>query len=81
MPADRALQMGILNHLVPPDRLEAATEQLATFIARNSPLVISLLKEQLRVLAEAQALNVFGRFLSGGQLSSTDVEYSSGQLR
>ena len=57
IPADRALQVGIINHLVPADRLEATTEDLAGSITRNSPLVISLLKEQLRVLAEAHPLN------------------------
>lgn len=57
MPAARALQVGLVNHVVPPERLEEATMTLARQIARNSPLVISLLKEELRVLAESTPLN------------------------
>ena len=60
MPADRALRVGIINQVVPADRLEAATAELTGYIIRNSPLVISLLKEELHVLAEAHALNPEG---------------------
>lgn len=60
MPAARALQVGLINHMVPADRLEEATAELAAQIIRNSPLVISLLKEQLRVLSEAYPLNPEG---------------------
>ncbi len=60
MPAERALQVGLINRMVPPDNLEAATAELAGQIIRNSPLVISLLKEQLRVLSEAYPLNPEG---------------------
>lgn len=56
MPAARALQVGIVNQVVPADRLEGATAELAAQMARNSPLVIGLLKEELRVLAGAAAL-------------------------
>ena len=57
MSAERALQVGILNRLVPADRLESTVAELAGYILRNSPLVISLLKEELHVLAEAHPLN------------------------
>jgi len=57
MPADRALRVGLVNQVVPAEHLEATTAELAGHITRNSPLVISLLKEQLRVLAEAHPLN------------------------
>ena len=60
MPADRALRVGIINQVVPADRLEAATAELTGYIIRNSPLVISLLKEELHVLAEAHPLNPEG---------------------
>jgi methylmalonyl-CoA decarboxylase len=60
IPAERALQVGIVNQVVPADRLETATAELAGYMIRNSPLVISLLKEQLRVLAEAHPLNPEG---------------------
>ena len=60
MPADRALRVGLVNHVVPAEQLESTTAELAACMVRNSPLVISLLKEQLRVLAEAHPLNPVG---------------------
>jgi methylmalonyl-CoA decarboxylase len=49
--------VGLINQVVPAERLESATAELAGCMIRNSPLVISLLKQQLRVLAEAHPLN------------------------
>jgi methylmalonyl-CoA decarboxylase len=60
MPAARALQSGIVNQVVPADRLEGATAELAAQITKNSPLVIGLLKEELHVLAGATPLNPEG---------------------
>ena len=60
MPADRALRVGLINQVVPADRLESATTEMAGHMIQNSPLVISLLKEQLRVLSEAHPLNPEG---------------------
>ena len=60
IPADRALRVGLVNHVVPADQLEATTTQIAEYITRNSPLVISLLKEELHVLAEANPLTAEG---------------------
>ena len=57
MAAARALRVGLVNQVVPAECLESATAELAAAITRNSPLAISLLKEQLRVLAEAHPLN------------------------
>lgn len=57
MPAARALDVGLVNQVVPAERLEEATMALARQIAQNSLLVISLLKEELRVLAESTPLN------------------------
>ena len=60
MPADRALRVGLINQVVPAERLESATTEMAGYMIQNSPLVISLLKEQLRVLGEAHPLNPEG---------------------
>lgn len=60
MTAERALRVGLINHVVPAERLESETTELAGYMIRNSPLVISLLKEQLRVLGEAHPLNPEG---------------------
>ncbi len=57
MSAQRALQVGLVNLVVPADRLEETTASMAAQIVRNSPLVISLLKEELRVLSQSTPLN------------------------
>jgi len=54
--AQRALDAGILNHLVPAAELEAHTYALAERIAANSPLAISVIKEQLRILGNSSPL-------------------------
>jgi methylmalonyl-CoA decarboxylase len=57
LPAERAERLGILNHLVPADELESFTYDMAATIARNSPLSISVIKEQIRLLANAHPLS------------------------
>jgi len=54
--AERALDYGLINHMVPADQIETFTLQIAGQITRNSPLCVSLLKEELRILAEAHPL-------------------------
>ena len=58
--AQRALRAGIVNQVVPADGLEAAVGELASHSIQNSPLAISLLKDQLHVLAEAHPLTPEG---------------------
>jgi methylmalonyl-CoA decarboxylase len=55
--ADRALQVGILNHLVPTDELEVFTYAMAAQITENSPLAIAVIKEQLRLLGNSHPLS------------------------
>src|SRR6185369_3451230 len=55
--AERALQIGILNHLVSEDELERFTNNIAQQIAVNSPLAISVIKEQLRLLGNSHPLS------------------------
>jgi methylmalonyl-CoA decarboxylase len=61
--AQRAEQVGIVNHVVTAEELEAFTYNISRTIAQNSPLVISVLKEELRVLSQAYPLmpNTFER--------------------
>lgn len=56
VPAERALRLGLLNHLVPEAELEAFTAALAGRIAANAPLSVASAKQQLRALAEALPL-------------------------
>jgi methylmalonyl-CoA decarboxylase len=55
--AQRAYEVGIANYVVPADQLEAKTLELAQDMLANSPLVITLLKEETHVLAHALALS------------------------
>ena len=54
--AVRAHLVGLVNYVVPSAALEEQTYGLAREIARNSPMVIALLKEELRVLSAASPL-------------------------
>jgi len=54
--AEKALARGLVNEVVPNEELEALTMQEANEIATNSPMVLALLKEQLKVLSEASPL-------------------------
>lgn len=55
--AERALRVGMINHVVPPEDLERFTYELAGHLAETSPLCVALMKEELRILAEARPLS------------------------
>jgi methylmalonyl-CoA decarboxylase len=55
--AERAESLGIINHMVPHERLEPFTYELARDIAENAPLSVSVMKEQLRMLAGAHPIS------------------------
>jgi len=61
--AAEAVEWGILNHLVEADRLEDYTYDLARRIATKAPLVLRVVKEQLRILTDATPItsDVFER--------------------
>ncbi|MGZ6238103.1 MAG: methylmalonyl-CoA decarboxylase [Syntrophales bacterium] len=54
--AERAMSVGILNHLVPSEKLLDFTMELARRIAGRSALAISAMKEQFRILSEASPI-------------------------
>jgi methylmalonyl-CoA decarboxylase len=57
IPASRLERMGIINHLVPANEIEEFTYAMARQIANNAPLAISVMKEQLRILAAAHTMS------------------------
>jgi methylmalonyl-CoA decarboxylase len=57
LPAAAALQHGIINYLVDESELERYTYALAERLAKKSPLAISVIKEQIRILAEAHPVS------------------------
>jgi methylmalonyl-CoA decarboxylase len=54
--ARKAKEWLLINHLVPWDRLESFTLELAAAMATKSPLAIAVIKEQLRVLSDYQPI-------------------------
>jgi methylmalonyl-CoA decarboxylase len=56
VPVKRLVDHGIVSHAVPKDQLASFTWNTAQQIAKNSPLVISLLKEELRLLSASHNL-------------------------
>ncbi|HTH42355.1 MAG TPA: methylmalonyl-CoA decarboxylase [Terracidiphilus sp.] len=55
--ARRLVDRGIVNHAFPREQLETATLTIARQIAKNSPLAIGLLKEELRLLSASHNLS------------------------
>jgi len=55
--APRAYEWGIVNHIVEEEKLEQFTMEMAQRITTLSPLSISVIKEQFRILANSQSLN------------------------
>ena len=79
--ADRALQVGILNHLVPTDNLEQFTYEMAHQISENSPLAISVIKEQLRLLCNSHPLSpeTFERIQGLRRSAYDSADYQEGK--
>ena len=55
--SQRAENLGILNHLVSVEEIENFTYKLAKDITFNSPLSISVIKEQLNILGSSNPIN------------------------
>ncbi len=55
--AERALQIGILNYLLPTEVIESFTYDLAHKIGFNSPMGIAVIKEQLRILSNSHPIS------------------------
>jgi methylmalonyl-CoA decarboxylase len=51
VPVQRLVHSGLVSHVVPREELESLTMGIAEKISKNSPLVIGLLKEELRLLS------------------------------
>ncbi|MFN8619934.1 MAG: methylmalonyl-CoA decarboxylase [Chloroflexota bacterium] len=54
--AQRMAALGVLNRVVPADELAATTAEIAAQITAASPLVHRIMKEELRVLANAHPM-------------------------
>jgi len=78
---ERAARFGVLNHLVPAAELEDFTYALAAQIAQNSPISISVIKEQLQILGNALPLSpeAFERIQALRRLVYNSQDYREGQ--
>jgi methylmalonyl-CoA decarboxylase len=55
--AEKAENLGVLNHLVEVEEIEDFTYEMAAGIASNSPLSIAVIKEQLNIMGAARPIN------------------------
>jgi methylmalonyl-CoA decarboxylase len=55
--AERALRLGLLNHVVAEEALEGFVQAMAERINELSPLSVSVAKEQIRLLCDARPIN------------------------
>ena len=78
---ERAARLGVLNHLVPVAELEDFTYALAGQIVQNSPISISVMKEQLQILGNALPLSpeAFERIQALRRLVYNSQDYREGQ--
>ena len=54
--AKKAEKLGLLNHIVPNEKIEEFTFNFAKEIIQNSPLAIAVIKEQLNILGNAHSM-------------------------
>ncbi len=76
--AQRALQMGLINQLLPESELESVAYDMAAEIAGNAPLSVSNAKKGLELILNYQSMNSEGQ-----KLYSTMVEqcFSSDDMK
>ena len=56
IPANRAQSLGIINHMVEADQILDFCIDIAREIEKHSPLAITVMKEEMRVLASAHSI-------------------------
>lgn len=80
VPVTRLKDQGIVSHVVPREELSRVTQHIAEQIAMNSPLVISLLKEELRLLSTAHNLSpeTFERVQAMRREAYNSLDYQEG---
>ncbi len=78
--AEKALALGIMNHIVAAEELEAITLNIAEKIIANSPLSIRVIKEQLNILGNAMPLSpqTFEHIDMLRKLAGTSKDYLEG---
>lgn len=57
IPAQQALNLGIINYIQPAAEIDAFVQAMCTRIGANSPLSIAVMKEELRLLSSAHSIS------------------------
>jgi len=80
IPASRAMNLGVINHVCPADEIEAHVFSIANQIVANAPLSISVMKEQLRLLSSAHSMSpeVFERIQGMRRIVYDSHDYQEG---
>jgi methylmalonyl-CoA decarboxylase len=78
--AEKALTLGIINHIVSAGELESFTLRIAEKIISNSPLSIRVIKEQLNILGNALPLSpqTFEHIDMLRKVAGTSQDYQEG---
>jgi methylmalonyl-CoA decarboxylase len=78
--AKKALECGVINHLVPSAQLEAHTMEVARKMSTKAPLAMAAIKEQLRVISDYQpiAAQVFERIQDMRRKAYESADYREG---
>jgi methylmalonyl-CoA decarboxylase len=78
--AERAERLAIINYVVAADEIEAFTLNVAQGITTNASLSIAVMKEQLRILADAEgmSLDVFERVQGLRRICYDSHDYEEG---
>lgn len=80
--AERAFNIGLINHLIEENDIEDFTLKMAQGITQNSPLSIKVIKEQLRLLGNSQSLNseTMERINELRSIAYSSDDYKEGKL-
>ncbi|TCT00613.1 enoyl-CoA hydratase-related protein [Aquabacter spiritensis] len=77
--ARRAYEMGALDHLEPPDAVDAVAERIVTRISENAPLTLKAAKLSIRA-AEGVGGGILTEARHVTQLANASADYREGRL-
>lgn len=80
IPAQQALNLGIINYIQPAAEIEAFVLAMTERISANSPLSIAVMKEELRLLSSAHAISpeLFERMQGARRIVYDSDDYQEG---
>ena len=80
IPAEQALNLGIINYIQPAEQIEAFVLAMTARISANSPLSIAVMKEELRLLSSAHAISpdLFERIQGARRIVYDSDDYQEG---